>query len=448
MLYFAPTKLSENIRETPEGYLICVGVPIARTGEYEYGQGETPIDPGPDGKTIILREESEVFRKATIASFEGKPLTIRHPEDFVAPDNWKDLAKGHIQNVRRGEGDDKDSLIADILITDAVAISLVKSGMRGLSCGYEAEYIEDGKGRGRQTDIVGNHLALVEEGRAGPAYAINDEKGASSMSKKKQNLADRFLAIFSKAQDELKKAVDEDTSKDGEKEDKAKDDEGCSMDELVQMVKDLQDVVAGMKKSKDEEEEKSEDDDKDDDDKKGDKKDDDKSKDDDAEGASSIEARLKALEEAVTKIVEGQSEDDDEDGDEDGDGEDEGEKKDDEESKDDDNLVGDEKAKVEIIAPGLKATKDVKVKALKACYGTKDGKAVIDRLIGGEPDYKKKAQVEMVFSAAAELLKEERTSKLARTKTGDFSSNMGIQDGHMTPEKMNEINAKYFEKRA
>lgn len=206
MKYFVKYRISENISETPEGFLICIGVPIARTGEMVYGKDEVPLDPGDDGTVKITRDESEVFRAETIASFEGKPITIKHPEDFVNPDNWKDLAKGSMQNVRRGKGDEKNSLIADLLITDKMAIELVKNGLREVSCGYEADYVQDVKGKGKQKNIVGNHLALVNQGRAGSGYAINDHKGADEM---KKTLGDRIKAIFSKAQDEALKAADE-----------------------------------------------------------------------------------------------------------------------------------------------------------------------------------------------------------------------------------------------
>ncbi len=50
--YFA-TQLSDNISKTPEGFLICYNVPIARTGDMIYGDGESPIKVGPDGKAIV-----------------------------------------------------------------------------------------------------------------------------------------------------------------------------------------------------------------------------------------------------------------------------------------------------------------------------------------------------------------------------------------------------------
>jgi hypothetical protein len=164
--YYSTAKLSERLSETPEGFLVCEAVPITRAGDLLYSPFETPVTPG-NGNTVINRTVEDIHDPATIASFEGKPVTINHPEDFVTPDNWRELAVGIVQNVRPGEGEDADKLLADLLITDYEAISAVKSKrLREVSCGYEAEYVEIGPGRGRQENIIGNHVALVRLGGA------------------------------------------------------------------------------------------------------------------------------------------------------------------------------------------------------------------------------------------------------------------------------------------
>ena len=40
MLAYYGTKISEHMTDTPEGYLICWDVPIARTGEMTYRAAE------------------------------------------------------------------------------------------------------------------------------------------------------------------------------------------------------------------------------------------------------------------------------------------------------------------------------------------------------------------------------------------------------------------------
>lgn len=172
--FYVTEQLSEHMYETPEGFLVCVDVPIARIGEYVYKNNEVPVEGGKDGIVKILRDEDQVFSDATIKSFEGKPVTINHPDDFVTPENWKELSHGNLQNVHRGEGNRSDLLISDIIITTEDAIKLVKSGLRQVSCGYDAQYEQIEPGLGKQKDIVGNHLALVVKGRAGNRCAIMD----------------------------------------------------------------------------------------------------------------------------------------------------------------------------------------------------------------------------------------------------------------------------------
>lgn len=172
--FYTLSKLSERIQETPEGFLVCLDVPIARTGEYQYKPNEVPIEGSKNGIVNVQRDEQEVFSEEAIKSFEGKPVTIQHPNDFVTPKNWKDLAHGAIQNVRRGLGEMKDLLLADLCLMSEEAIRLVKAGLRQVSCGYDAEYEQVAPGIGRQFNIIGNHLALVAKGRAGNRCAIMD----------------------------------------------------------------------------------------------------------------------------------------------------------------------------------------------------------------------------------------------------------------------------------
>ncbi|MFU1949286.1 DUF2213 domain-containing protein, partial [Bordetella avium] len=172
MPFYTVQKLGEKQELTNEGFLLCRDVPIARIGELLYADGEVPVEATPDGLIKINRSPEEVFRPETIASFEGKPVTLDHPDDFVTPETWRQLAVGTVQNVRQGQGIENDYLFADLLITDAQAIEDIRSGLREVSCGYEADYEQVEPGRGEQRNIIGNHVALVERGRCGPRCAI------------------------------------------------------------------------------------------------------------------------------------------------------------------------------------------------------------------------------------------------------------------------------------
>lgn len=167
--------LSPHMEKTSEGYLLCRDVPISRVGEFEYSGLEVGI-PSKGGRVLMNRTADELFRPETIQSFNAKPVVIGHAR-FADPENWKDITVGIVQNVRRGQGDQADELLADLLLTDRKGIDLVESGrLREVSCGYDASPVDDGDGKGHQVGIVGNHVALVEKARCGRACKIRDSE--------------------------------------------------------------------------------------------------------------------------------------------------------------------------------------------------------------------------------------------------------------------------------
>jgi len=172
MITYYGYTISPHQLETGEGFLICRNVPIARTGEQDYTGDEV----GAPGKDVVkvFRPPEEVFSAAAVASFEGKPFTNDHPPVLLTPENATQYTVGHVQNVRRGTGEFADYLVADIHIHDAATINEIQNGKREISCGYECEYTDNGDGTLTQSNIRGNHVALVTEGRAGAKAAIMD----------------------------------------------------------------------------------------------------------------------------------------------------------------------------------------------------------------------------------------------------------------------------------
>lgn len=172
---FTSEALGARQSMTPEGFLLCEEVPIARVGTMDYAAVELPELEDKHGVIVAERTADVLFSPETLASFEGKPVTIDHPPDFVTPDNYRDVVRGTVRNVRRGEGAQSELMLADLLITDAQAIRRVRAKeLTQTSNGYDAKYEQIAPGRARQVSIVGNHVALVKSARCGPVCSIGD----------------------------------------------------------------------------------------------------------------------------------------------------------------------------------------------------------------------------------------------------------------------------------
>jgi len=164
--------------ETPDGYL-AVNAKIARMGHYQYLRGEIGDTEGnPNELVDVYRPEDEVFDADAMASFAHKPITLNHPKDAVGKTNWRQYSRGMSGGrvVRAG-----DFLEIPMVVNDGEAISAIAAGTRELSAGYSAEITvgdgiaPDGKPyRAIMSNIRGNHIAIVKNGRAGSQCRIGD----------------------------------------------------------------------------------------------------------------------------------------------------------------------------------------------------------------------------------------------------------------------------------
>ena len=169
---------------TSAGYM-AVRAKVARTGTYDYAGHE--VDPenkhGLRDKAVVkvYRPGDQVFDRKSLASFIGKPITNNHPTEAVTADNWRDHARGTIMGAVR----DGEYVSFDLLLTDSAAIAAVEGGKRELSNGYATDLkfepgtAPDGTAYDAvQTSIAGNHIAIVDRGRAGPDCRITDRFAA------------------------------------------------------------------------------------------------------------------------------------------------------------------------------------------------------------------------------------------------------------------------------
>lgn len=180
-MHFVDALTLDAPKRTRDGY-VAVRARVARTGVYDYAGYE--VDPanehGLRDKAIVkvLRDADTVFDRGAIQSFIGKPVTIGHPAKPVNAANWRDHARGSIMGALR----DGQYLAFDLLLTDQSAIQSVEDGKRELSNGYSAD-LEFGRFEApdgticdaRQARITGgNHVAIVDRGRAGSTCRIAD----------------------------------------------------------------------------------------------------------------------------------------------------------------------------------------------------------------------------------------------------------------------------------
>jgi len=156
-----PTKLAN-------GWLRLDGR-LTRTGVFTYRL--------PDGSMRReLRLADEVFRDDTLQSFALVPVTDEHPPAFLDASNTKEFARGAVAGALRRDG---NFVAGEMLVTDAELIAKLEGGKaREISCGYTCDLEESaGEFDGERYDAIqrnirGNHVAIVERGRAGPEARV------------------------------------------------------------------------------------------------------------------------------------------------------------------------------------------------------------------------------------------------------------------------------------
>lgn len=190
------SRISPNQTKTTDGFLVAHNVPISRTGWHKYLGHEVGL---PHSDVVdVYRDPQEVFSPAAIASYEGKPLTDGHPMDGVNPDNAQIYARGVTQNVRQGKGDEEDLLLADLVVWDKMLQEDIKNGKREVSSGYEYDLVPNDDGSYSQKNIVGNHVAVVPDGRAGPRVRIKDARSVEESGEMTNEEAARKYGIAMK----------------------------------------------------------------------------------------------------------------------------------------------------------------------------------------------------------------------------------------------------------
>jgi hypothetical protein len=165
--------------ETIDGHLVVTGCHITKANVCGYLGAEIPnseaLGLDPSKIYMLYRDAAEI--QAGKETYNRVPLLMQHVA--VSADSPQQfLTVGTASNARFTH----PYLDADLTIWTREGIDAIESGaQRELSCGYR--YVpemtpgtspEGEKYDGRMTQIVANHIALVEAGRAGPDVMVAD----------------------------------------------------------------------------------------------------------------------------------------------------------------------------------------------------------------------------------------------------------------------------------
>ena len=244
-------KITTERTYTDKGYL-QVPSRISRTGIQEYYAIEMGVkDREPNDLIKVYRPPEEVFSEDSLKSFSNKPVTNNHPPELVNVGNYKKYSVGHSGNevVRDGM-----FVKANLTLMDKEAIEDIESGKSELSNGYtsDIDWTPGVTPEGEQYDCIqrnikGNHIAIVERGRAGSSVRVADNLpslGDKTLMAKITidgvdfEVSDQAAQAVSKLQTSLKDAKKEAKKKDDKV--KAKEDE---MEEKAKEAKKSEDSL-------------------------------------------------------------------------------------------------------------------------------------------------------------------------------------------------------------
>lgn len=128
-----------------------------------------------------LRHPDDVFDEESLKSLKLLSVTLEHPKEFIDANNAHKYDVGSTGENYRIEG----NLVAvTLIIRHQEAIDAINDGKHEISMGYTADVVP-GKGTYngeeydvRQINIVYNHLAIVDKGRAGSEVSLRFDSAA------------------------------------------------------------------------------------------------------------------------------------------------------------------------------------------------------------------------------------------------------------------------------
>lgn len=170
-------KLSDNIKyDKRDGLLYCYNAILGHVGVQKYYDHELG---GLSNRIVKVHKLKEDFLdEDSIATLEGKSLTLNHPRDengrikFVDGTNYKDLEKGTVLKAWA----DGDTLYGNLVVKDPdVIMDILDGKLKSLSLGYNAKIEKYGDNDLKQVNFYFNHLSFVPKGRAVNAQIVDED---------------------------------------------------------------------------------------------------------------------------------------------------------------------------------------------------------------------------------------------------------------------------------
>lgn len=199
------------------GFLHVSACPITSFGVFDYARSEAELPGDPNEIVKVLRAKEVISSAEFIASCQNLPIVNNHTyiegvtvdaepgeEDGMDPD--KKGVNGAMTNVRFDE--ESGWVVADLVFYSRTMIRLILSNKKvELSLGYTCKFVplEGQAEAAEQTDMSGNHLALVDRARVPGARVLDsafpdaslegNEMPKSAVATKKTMDADALSAL-------------------------------------------------------------------------------------------------------------------------------------------------------------------------------------------------------------------------------------------------------------
>lgn len=169
------------VRRMPDGRVV-VDAYFTRAGVFPYTRKDGSVE-------RELRLPEHVFDRASMQSFANLPVTNDHPDvGLLDSRTARSYAVGATGDSVTRDG---ERMRGQIVVWDAKTIAEMDAGKLQISNGYTCDLVRSpgvhpqyGAYDSIQTNIVGNHSAIVADGRAGPVIRARMDASSAVMSPK------------------------------------------------------------------------------------------------------------------------------------------------------------------------------------------------------------------------------------------------------------------------